>query len=160
MAFMFYSNDIICSILEFLDTNLNRKISIEEISFKFSYNRYYLMKLFKKELGITVFTYINRFRIYHSILDIQNFDYSFTKVALRNGFYSLEYFSEMFHNIMGVSPRIYQTYFYSRFAKCDKEIDIIQDNLVELQTFVNFIKEYKRNRKPSKSPVLKLSLFR
>ncbi len=145
-------------MLEFLDSNLNRKVTIDELSFKFSYNRYYLMKLFKKELGVTVFTYINRFRVWHSILDIQNTTYSFTRIALRNGFYSLEYFSEMFRKVMGVSPRVYQNYLLYRLTSCEEELDVIQFNWAELQVFVDFIKEYKKNR--NTQPVLKLSIFR
>ena len=43
-----YSNDLGCHILDFLDNNLYRKVSIEELSSCFYYNRYYIMKLFKK----------------------------------------------------------------------------------------------------------------
>jgi DNA polymerase-3 subunit delta len=54
-----YSNELICNILNFIEININKKISIEEISLKFFYNRYYVMKLFKKELNISLISYIN-----------------------------------------------------------------------------------------------------
>ena len=54
-----YSNNLIISILEYIDINLNSKITIEDLEHKFYYNRYYIMKLFKKELNITIFDYIN-----------------------------------------------------------------------------------------------------
>lgn len=154
-----YSNELVCCILDFLDDNLNRKISIEEIACKFYYNRYYIMKLFKKELGVTTLTYMNRMRIIHSIRDIQLFNYSLTKVAIRNGFYSLEYFSEVFHKIMGVSPSVYQTYCNCRFRLSSQELESIGENWANLSSFVNFIEAYKKNKKPRSIPVLKRSIF-
>lgn len=155
-----YSNELVCNILEFLDSNLNRKISIEEISYRFSYNRYYIMKTFKKEIGVSISLYVNRLRIWNSILDIQNTNYSFIKIGIRNGFYSLEYFSEIFHHIMGVSPRSYRNFWKNRFLLGEDELSIIRKNLAELQAFIEFVKGYKKNKKPIVLPVRKLSIFR
>lgn len=154
-----YSNDLVCNILEFLDNNLNRKVSIEEISYKFSYNRYYIMKIFKKEIGVSILCYMNRLRIWNSMLDIQNTSYSFMKIGIRNGFYSLEYFSETFHQVMGISPRIYRSFWNRRFILSEEELSIIRINLVELQFFIEMTKKYKKNKKPLVAPVRKLSIF-
>lgn len=154
-----YSNELVCNILVFLDSNLNRKISIEEIANKFYYNRYYIMKLFKKELGVPIAVYMNYLRIYHSVFEIKNSNYSMTRIAIQNGFYSLEYFSEMFHKVMGVSPRVYQTYCKYLFRISNEDLDIIRTNWISLQEFVDFVTKYKKNKKPSSIPVLKRSIF-
>lgn len=154
-----YSNELICKILEFIDNNLNRKISVEEIAYKFFYNRFYIMKLFKKELGITLVMYINYMRIFNSIKYIQNTNDSFTKIALCNGFYSLEYFSEIFRSVMGVSPRVFQNYYKYRYKVSSKELDIIACNWIKLQNIVDRLNRYKKNKKPSGIPVLKRSIF-
>lgn len=52
-----YSNKLVCSILYFIDENIDRKISISDISERFFYNRYYVMKLFKKEIGVSPSVY-------------------------------------------------------------------------------------------------------
>ena len=154
-----YSNELVCNILDFLDDNLNRKITIEEIANKFYYNRYYIMKLFKNELGVSISVYINRVRIYHSIFEIKNTKHSFTRIAIQNGFYSLEYFSEMFHKIMGISPRVYQNYCKYYFRVTIEDLEIIRKNWIELNEFVEFINQYKKNKKPVGIPVLKRSIF-
>lgn len=154
-----YSNELICNILDFLDCNLNRKITIEEISNKFYYNRYYIMKLFKKELGVSISVYINNLRIYHSTFDIKNTNHSLTRIAIQNGFYSLEYFSEMFHKIMGVSPRVYQTYCKYYFRVSNKELELIRTNWIQLHEFIEYINKYKKNKKPISIPVLKRTIF-
>lgn len=155
-----YSNELVCNILDFLDDNLNRKVSIEELSYKFSYNRYYIMKTFKKELGVSIIEYLNRLRIWNSMLDIQNSTYSLMKIAIRNGFYSLEYFSETFHKIMGVSPRTYQNYWKHRFFLSENFLSIIRVNWADLQDFVDMSRRYKKNKKPIVLPVRKLSIFK
>ena len=156
---LMYSNELICDILEFIDTNLNRKITIEEVSKKFFYNRYYIMKLFKKELGITFINYINCIRVYNSIKFIQYSNDSFTKIALCNGFYSLEYFSETFNKIMGVSPRLFKLYYKYRFKLSQEDIYLISNNWIQLQELINNINRYKKNKKPKINPVLKRSIF-
>ena len=89
-----YSNKIICDILKYIDENINSKIAIEDLERKFFYNRYYIMKLFKKEIGITIVEYINCLRIYNSFFEIKNRDNKIINIAYKNGFCSLEYFSE------------------------------------------------------------------
>ena len=46
------SNSLVCDILEYINKNINDKITIDDLTYEFNYNRYYLMKLFKKELDI------------------------------------------------------------------------------------------------------------
>lgn len=155
-----YSNELVCRILDFIDSNINRKISIEEIALKFYYNRYYIMKLFRKELRISINNYINYMRIRSSINEIKNNNYSITRVALNNGFYSLEYFSETFHKVMGVSPRIYLDYCRYKFRVSEKDLETININLIKLQELVEYISKYRKNKKPVGIPVLKLSIFK
>jgi len=155
-----YSNELVCDILEYIDNNLNSKISIDDFSRKFYFNRFYIMKLFKKEIGVTISNYINRLRIYNSLEDIKKSDDYFIKIAIKNGFYSLEYFSETFNSIMGVSPSLFKKFSnYSSMIEEDK-LNIIRNNLVELHSLVNFVNRYKNNRKPINNPVKILSIFR
>ena len=154
-----YSNELVCQILDFLDENINRKIVIDEIANKFIYNRYYIMKLFKRELGITIFEYINKMRIYNAMFLIKNSSYSLTRIAIMNGFYSLEYFSETFHNIVGVSPLIFKGYCKYNHTKHEKDLKPISNSWVLLQEFVDFVHEYKKKKKPNVLPVLKRSIF-
>ena len=91
-----YSNEIICDVLKYIDININTKFTIEDISKYVSYNRHYLMRLFKKELSISIFDYINILRIYNSTNSLlYNKDKSLLSIAINNGFYYEEYFSEI-----------------------------------------------------------------
>ena len=50
---------LIIEILDYIDSNIYKKITIEELSRIFFYNKDYLMRLFKREIGLTIFEYIN-----------------------------------------------------------------------------------------------------
>ena len=142
-----YSNELICDILDYLDININRKISIDELAIRFSYNKFYIMKLFKKEIGIPLIIYINYIRIFNSIKSIQNSNDSFTKIALCNGFYSLEYFSETFNKVMGVSPRVFKNYYVYRYKLTNNELNILSSRWIYIQELIDKVNRYKKNKK-------------
>lgn len=154
-----YSNDLVCDILIYINNNIENEISIQEIANKFYFNRYYIMKLFKKELKITINEYINKKRIYNCLVEIKDGNDSFLNIGLNNGFNSLEYFSETFKSIIGVSPRIYKKFTYFIIKTTDEETNIIRINLLNLQVLMDNIVRYIQNRKPVQKTEKKLSIF-
>ena len=155
-----YSNKLICDILNYIDINLNRKINIDELEKHFYYNKYYIMKLFKKEIGVTIFDYINILRINNSINEIKNTSNSFTLISINNGFYSLEYFSETFKKVTGVNPRTFKKFWTYHSNIKEKDEIIIRNTLVYLQELTDKVTKYRKNLKPSKVPVRKLTIFK
>lgn len=140
-----YSNELILKILDFIDSNINRKITMNELQELFYYNKDYIMRLFKKELNVTIFDYINKKRIYDSLNDLRNYDYLMTRVALLHGFTSQEYFSEIFTKIMGVNPLTYRKSFKIGTTFSDDDLNIIRTNSIDLKLFFDKIDAYKRN---------------
>lgn len=51
------------SILDYINNNLDSDLSIDSISNMFFLNKYYLMHLFKKETGFTLYSYIQKKRV-------------------------------------------------------------------------------------------------
>lgn len=155
-----YSNELVCNILDYINKNINTSISIDDLSNITYFNRYYIMKRFKKELGISINDYINIKRIHNSTKEIRNTDNSFLNVALNNGFNSLEYFSETFKKVLGVSPRDYKksTYFIIKLE--DSKLTILRERLVEISTILNKAETYLSRKKPTKPMVKKLSIFK
>lgn len=102
-------SDFIIYILDYLDYNILRDVSIDELSQYFGYEKSYLMKRFKTEVGISIKTYINKVRIYRS-LEMAKSNELLLKVALLNGFHSLEYYSETFTKVMGFPPSYLRKY--------------------------------------------------
>ena len=117
------SNDLIRRILQYIDDNIYSKISLEDLSHIFYFNKDYIMRLFKKEIGLTIVDYISRRRIYSSLEELHNTDDLILKVALKHGFTSQEYYTEIFTKVIGVNPNTYRKFtFRSLFIRCDKFI--------------------------------------
>ena len=141
-----YSNELVCDIIDFIDNNINRKISIEDISLKFNYNRYYIMKLFKKELNLSINNYINIKRIHDSLPEYHN-DISILNIALKHGFYYQEYYTEIFIRILGINPTTYKNYIKNNIIS-NKEFIILRNNLINISNIFEKIKDYQNNKKP------------
>ncbi len=155
-----YSNKLICNILTFIHDNINFKISVDELEKIFLYSRYYIMKLFKKEVNLTLIDYINSIRIYNCISDMRYTENNVLSIALKHGFYSIEYFSETFKKIVGVCPRTAVNYFRRKKNISIEDIDKINSSLVELYSISLFKDKYLLNQKPIRNMVKKLSIFK
>ena len=152
-----FSNELICNILDYIDEKILEEIKIDKIAEHFYFNRKYIMKKFKKELNISIVTYSNILKIYNSLKYFKD-DKSILEIALKNGFNSQEYFSEIFKNVLGVNPIVYRKYI-NYIVKLDtKDIEIIQNRLIEIEILLDKINKYKSNRKPQIT-VKKLSIY-
>jgi len=155
-----YSNKLVCDILNYIELNLNSKISINDLEKKFYYNKFYIMKLFKKEIGISIFEYINILRIYNSSNEIKNTNNSFTMISMNNGFYSLEYFSETFKKVVGVNPRTYKNFWNYNYKIKETDLNTIRESIIYLNNFIVKKENYISNTKPIETPIKKLSIFK
>ena len=153
-----YSNTLICDVLDYINRNINKEITIDELSNIFYFDKTYIMKRFKKEIGVSIHDYINRVRILNS-LSLYRYDNYILSIALNNGFNSIEYYSEMFKKIIGVNPYKYKKFVNRSFDITDKEIDTIMNNIYKCNSIKNFSDAYLRRRKPSTNmvKVLKIS---
>ena len=140
-----FSNDLVCNIIEYLNNNINKEITIDELSLLFYFDKTYIMKRFKKELNISIHEYINTMRIYNSLPYFRDNNYILS-IAFKNGFNSLEYFSEIFKKNMGVSPIIYKKYLtYKEIT--DKEQEKILDNISRISSIKSNALNYLNHRK-------------
>lgn len=154
-----YSNKLICQILNYIDTNWCNKLSINDLENRFYYNRYYIMKLFKREIGVTIFDYVNNFKIYKSINEIAISNNSMITIAINCGFNSLEYFSETFKNIVGVSPSNYKKILNREAIFNIDKYDEVTLNIIKINKLINKVNVYKNNIKSDKIKVKKLTIF-
>ena len=154
-----HSKKLICEILDYINNNINKEITIEELSNIFYFDKYYIMKLFKKELSITIINYINSMRIYNSLKEYK-YDDQIIRIALNNGFNSLEYYSETFKNIIKVSPREYKNFVRRKTNISLDKIMTIRISLSNLQYIKDKTKSYLNNKPPGKPKIKSLSIFK
>lgn len=148
------SNELIVYIIDYLDANLYRDVSIQELSLYFGYEKSYIMKKFKNELGLSIKSYVNKMKIISSLSSIGN-DELLLKIALEYGFNSLEYYSEVFSKVMGVSPSVFRKYLTGQVNK--EELEIIKASINDLNSFKLYISEY-RNALNNNGKLLRLNI--
>lgn len=127
--------ELISCIIDYLNNNINRFVSVNELASYFGYDKAYMMRLFKKHIGITIKEYQNNRRILNSIKGIY-MDDLLVKVAMDNGFNSLEYFSETFTKVVGVSPSVYKKFLRGR---CSKQVVKIIEKYLEKVKRLNIV---------------------
>ncbi|WP_211748676.1 AraC family transcriptional regulator [Paenibacillus sp. Marseille-Q4541] len=94
-------------LLEQLDQDLihGRLQPLEAYYTELRISRGYFFELFKKATGLPPTQYINQFRINRARDDLRNSDISVTDIAEKHGFSSVHYFSKLFRQLNGKSPR-------------------------------------------------------
>lgn len=153
-----YSNKLIVDILNYINNNLYKQITINELSDLFNYNKDYIMRTFKKEINMTIIQYINSKRIYLSLDGVKS-NMSILRVSLDCGFSSQEYFCEIFHSIIGVSPSKYKKFSKLGNNVSNDEYLLITKNIIDLNYKFNKIDEYIKNVPVDSTPRV-LSIFK
>lgn len=98
----------ILHIKKYIEDNFSDfSLSCEKISREFSYNKNYVSTVFKKKFGVGISEYIRTVRIQRAVALIeQNFS-SVKEIAYRCGFCDQLYFSKVFKEKIGISPKKY-----------------------------------------------------
>lgn len=152
-----FSNELVCNIIDYLNKNINKEITVDELSLLFCFDKAYIMRRFKREVNLSIHEYINIMRVYNSLMYFRDDNYILS-IALKNGFNSLEYFSEVFKKYIGVSPSIYKKYTNFKSVS-DDEKEKILDNIGRIINIKTSISNYLNHRKPAaRDYVKKLNL--
>lgn len=99
-------NGKIYLILNYIASNLHKKITLKELEDTFYINKYYLCHLFKDVTGFTIQEYIT----YKKVSTAKEFlkkGYAINDVCLNLGFEDYSNFYRVFKKIAGISPREY-----------------------------------------------------
>lgn len=92
------------SLLKYINENLNKKLSIEELAQKFYLSRYYLMHKFKEETGYTIHSYINQKKLIMAAERIRE-GQDINKAAYDCGFTDYSTFLRAFKKMFNKSPK-------------------------------------------------------
>ncbi len=92
------------SILVYIQKNLTRPITIEDICQHSQLSASYVGRLFKNHLGTTVTEYINSEKLYYACELINDTGMNLTEIAAYLGYCDVYYFSKRFKRKFGKSP--------------------------------------------------------
>ncbi len=98
------NNSRMQSILQYLQDNYTRKISLQEIADHVHLSRSECSRFFRSVSGRPLFQYLAELRVNHSIELLAHTDKSITEIAYETGFGSQSYFNQRFRMIKGMPP--------------------------------------------------------
>ena len=106
------STDIsILQLKNYIENNIDRTITLDELANEVNLNKTYFVKRFKALFEETPIKFILDMRIEKAKKLMVSENLSIQQVAERVGFNSLHYFSSVFKQTEGVSPKEYKKYF-------------------------------------------------
>jgi AraC-like DNA-binding protein len=101
--------DSMYGMLQYIDENFSSKITLEELSNTFMYNRTYISTFFKENLGIGFYDYLTRVRFQHAVWELAHSEKNLTQIAIDNGFSDLKTMNRQFKSVLHLSPAEYRS---------------------------------------------------
>ncbi len=88
----------------FMNRNVSKKISRSDFSRQLGINESYLSRIFRSEMGVTLWEYLNAFRLDEAKKTLENSSLSIKEISRQYGFESDSYFIKAFKKEFGISP--------------------------------------------------------
>jgi YesN/AraC family two-component response regulator len=108
-AASFHKNNIVQSAVMYINENVDKRLTLKDISKSVGYSVSYISAVFKKHLGTSLINYFLKVRITKAKQLIEENKYSFNEIAELLGFDSVQYFSTQFKKIAKLTPSQYAT---------------------------------------------------
>jgi len=96
--------DVVEEVKAYIIKNLDKNITLTDISDKFFINPYYFSQLFKKKNGDTYQNYLTNLRIQRAEKLLRETDLKIYEVCEMVGYTDTNHFSKLFERIIGVKP--------------------------------------------------------
>ncbi len=101
------TNNRLANICQYLENNVENKLSFGDVCQHFSMSESSLKKLFREGIGCGVIDYYNRCKIDRAKQLIREKNINFTEISDRLGYNSLQFFSRRFKQSTGMTPSQY-----------------------------------------------------
>ncbi|MFC6260672.1 helix-turn-helix transcriptional regulator [Levilactobacillus fujinensis] len=104
-------SDISASVIkccDYIQVNVQGELSISDLAEQFGYTKYYFAKKFYSETHIHLSDYINQARVQHAQVLLTTSRQSIQDISEKLNFGTRNYFSKIFHQIVGVTPVEYR----------------------------------------------------
>lgn len=103
-----HTSALVKGAIAYMQQNYTRPVSRWEIAEALGVSEDYITRVFNRELGISPWEYLNRFRILQAMLLLKKTSQSIGAIARLVGFKDQAYFSRVFHQHNGLSPQAFR----------------------------------------------------
>ena len=90
--------------LKYIRNHSTQQLTLESVARQCGMSKFYFSRLFKKNIGCSFKTYLNRVRIENAKDLLSRKNTNITEVCFAVGFNDLSYFSKVFHKMEGKTP--------------------------------------------------------
>lgn len=96
-------NRRVLEIMDYLDRNLSEEIDIDRLAEAFFISKFYMMRLFQRETGTTIYAYLTQKRLMRA-RELMNSGMRATESCYACGFHSYSSFTRAYGKYFGTSP--------------------------------------------------------
>lgn len=101
-------NGTISEIIRYINCNFKDNLTLNSIADYFGYSAQNFAMFFKKNTGITVYSYLNDVRLEHAVYSLLNSNKNIIDIALECGFPNEMAFIKRFKNKYDITPKAYK----------------------------------------------------
>ncbi len=101
------SDEVFNSIIDYLEQNIDKNITLDNVCEHFYFSKTYIKTLFKNKTGNGLIAYYNRIKLEKAKKLIELKEYSFTEISEMLSYSSVHYFSRCFKHYVGITPTEY-----------------------------------------------------
>lgn len=99
-----FHGGIVSSLTVWIHKNITKNIKIEELSLISGYSPWYMQRIFKRYMGVTVGAYIRGYRVKKASEELLASNDPINDIAIHYGYDSQQTFSRVFRRHFGLSP--------------------------------------------------------
>ncbi|UQS83089.1 AraC family transcriptional regulator [Bombilactobacillus thymidiniphilus] len=103
-----YLSDCTQKTIQYMGTNFQKSLTIENISHSIGFERSHLTKVFKKDTQMTPKHYLTRLRVDYALDLLSTTDLSVATIANQSGFASTDVFIRSFKHLFATTPKQFQ----------------------------------------------------
>lgn len=94
--------------IDFLMSNYNSTITLNDLAREVNYSPFYFLRIFKQSTGMTPFEFLLEIKLEKAKNLLKHTDFSMTEICYLSGFTSTSHFTQAFKRKTGVSPTNYK----------------------------------------------------
>lgn len=102
------NSDTVSKIIEIINNNYEKKISLKNIAANFGYHEYHLNRIFAKITGTSIYNYLQSVRMEQAKKLLINTNLTNFEIAEKVGINSAAHFSAYFKKAAGITPKQYR----------------------------------------------------
>jgi len=113
------------SILSYIETNLDKDLTLEKIAKQFNYSKFYIARAFKAHTGLTLYKYVQSRRLNEAAKKLAKTRQPIAEIALEAGYGSQQAFTRAFRHEYACAPQQYRRIgiFIPKQNKIDMKMD-------------------------------------